>query len=162
MLTALRMSDLPSRLVLDLSHLKLQVSHCTVFCVSGLLQCLLQQQAVSNSSVKLCSLLLSRRPVLIHDFISLARQSKNLRQNAAVVLPLLSAAFKSSTPIEQNILNKIYSEYSAEIQVALLSPSKAAEWLKSYSSVVVQLMHKCIGKLYVNETLPVQAANSLN
>lgn len=153
---------LPRRLLLDLSYLKLQMWHCIVFCVSGLLQCLLQQQAVSSSSVKLCSLLLSRRPVLIHDFISLVRQSKNLRQNAAIVLPLLSAAFKSSTPIEQNILNKMYSEYSAEIQVALLSPSEAADWLKSYSSIVVQLMHKCIGKLYINETLLVQAAYYLN
>jgi hypothetical protein len=134
----------------------------TEFSVSGLLQCLLQQQAISSSSVKLCSLLLSCRPVFIHDFISLARQSKNLRQNAAIVLPLLSVAFKSNTPIEQNILSKMYKEYSAEIQAALLSPSKAAEWLKFYSPVVVQLMHKCIGKLSINDTLPKQATVSLN
>jgi hypothetical protein len=128
----------------------------TMFYVTGLLLCLLQQQAVSNSSIKLSTLLLSRKPVLIHDFISLARQSKNLRQNAAIVLPLLSAAFKSGAPIEQNILNKIYNEYSAEIQAAVLEPSKATQWLKCYSSVVVQLMHKCMGKLYVTETLSIQ------
>jgi hypothetical protein len=138
------------------------LNFATVFSVSGLLQCLLQQQAISSSTVKLCALLLSFRPVFVHDFISLARQSKNLRQNAAIVLPLLSAAFKSSTPIEQNILNKMFKEYSADIQGALLSPSKAAEWLKFYISVVVQLMNKCIGKLFINGTLPIQAAVALN
>jgi hypothetical protein len=124
-----------------------------VFCVSGLLQCLLKQQAVSSSSVKLSMMLLNRKPVLIHDFISLARQSKNVRQNATIVLPLLSAAFKSNTPIEQNVLNKIYNEYSAEIQAAMLKPSVAAEWVKSYSSAVIQLVCKCMGKLYVTERL---------
>jgi hypothetical protein len=152
--------NVKSAMSINVQYLTVTLQQC--FVVSGLLQCLLQQQAISSSSVKLCALLLSRRPVFIHDFMSLARQSKNLRQNAAVVLPLLSAAFKSKTPIEQNILNKMYSEYSAEIQAALLNPSKAADWLKLYSSVVVQLMHKCTGKLYINETLPVQAADSLN
>jgi hypothetical protein len=111
-----------------------------------MLQSLLQQQAIGSSSVKLSSLLLSRKPVLIHDFISLARQSKNLRQNAAVVLPLLSTAFKySAATLEQNILNKIYNECSTEIQAAVSTPSKAAEWLKCCSFVVVQLVYKCMG-----------------
>jgi hypothetical protein len=120
-----------------------------VYCVSGLLQCLLQQQAVSGCSVKLSTMLLNRKPVLIHDFISLARQSKNVRQNAAIVLPLLSTAFKSNVPIEQNVLNKIYNEYSAEIQAAMLKPSVAAEWLTSYSLAIEQLMNKCMGKIYI-------------
>ncbi|XP_021934675.1 nucleolar pre-ribosomal-associated protein 1 isoform X2 [Zootermopsis nevadensis] len=107
---------------------------------------LLQQQNIGSSSVKLTVLLLSRKPVLIHDFISLARQRKKLRQNAAVVLPLLSTAFKCNTAkIEQNILKKIYNEYSTEIRAAILTPSEAAEWLKYYSSVVVQLVYKCMG-----------------
>lgn len=122
-----------------------------MYCVSGLLQCLLQQQAVSSCSVKLSMMLLNRKPVLIHDFISLARQSKNVRQNATIVLPLLSTAFKSNVPIEQNVLNKIYNEYSAEIQAAMLKPCVAAEWLKSYSFAIVQLMNKCMGKIYATE-----------
>lgn len=117
-----------------------------MFCVSGVLLRLLQQQNIGSSSVKLTVLLLSRKPVLIHDFISLARQRKKLRQNAAVVLPLLSTAFKCNTAkIEQNILKKIYNEYSTEIRAAILTPSEAAEWLKYYSSVVVQLVYKCMG-----------------
>ena len=122
-----------------------------VFCVSGVLHCLLQQQAVNSCSVKLNVMLLNRKPILIHDFISLARQSRSVRQNATVVLPLLSTAFKSNVPIQQNVLNKIYNEYSAEIQAAMLKPSVAAEWLKSYSSVIVQLMNKCMGKMYATE-----------
>jgi hypothetical protein len=94
-------------------------------------------------------MLLNRKPVLIHNFISLARQSKNVRQNATIVLPLLSTAFKSNVPIEQNVLNKIYNEYHAEIQAAMLKPSVAAEWLKSYSFAIVQLMNKCMGKIYI-------------
>ena len=140
--------------MLDLHHQKFEVllfSSYMVFCVSGLLQCLLQQQAVRSSSVKLSVMLLNHKPVLIHDFISLARQSKNVRQNAAIVLPLLSTAFKSNVPIEQNVLNKIYNEYSAEIQAAMLKPSVAAEWLKSYSSAIVHLMNKCMGKMYAIE-----------
>jgi hypothetical protein len=124
-----------------------------MFCVPGLLRCLLQQQAVSSSSVKLSVMLLHRKPVLIHDFISIVRQSKNVRQNATIVLPLLSTAFKSNVPIEQNILNKIYKEYSAEIQAAILKPAVAVEWVKSYSSAVVQLVYKCMGKLYSTERL---------
>jgi hypothetical protein len=122
-----------------------------VFCVSGVLHCLLQQQAVNSCSVKLNVMLLNRKPILIHDFISLARQSRSVRQNATIVLPLLSTAFKSNVPIQQNVLNKIYNEYCAEIQAAMLKPSVAAEWLKSYSSVIVQLMNKCMGKMYATE-----------
>jgi hypothetical protein len=59
-------------------------------------------------------------------------------------------------------MNKMYREYSAEIQAALLRPSKAAEWLKFYSSVVVQLMHKCTGKLVSSDKLLIEATDSLN
>jgi hypothetical protein len=98
-------------------------------------------------------MLLSCKPVLIHDFISIARQSKNVRQNATILMPLLSTAFKSSAPIEQNFLNKIYNEYSAEIQGAILKPSMAPEWLKSYTSAAVLLVYKCMGKLCATENL---------
>jgi hypothetical protein len=126
------------------------LSHYSIFCFSGVLQNLLQQKIISNSSIKLSAFLLSRKPILIHDFISLIRQSRSLRQNAAVVLPLLSTAFKhSAATVEQNVLNKIYNEYSTEIQAAVLTPSKAAEWLKCYSSVVVQLLYTCMGMLHL-------------
>ncbi|XP_069668959.1 nucleolar pre-ribosomal-associated protein 1 isoform X2 [Periplaneta americana] len=109
-----------------------------------LLHSLLQQQPVHSSTVKLCVLLLNRKSVLIHDFISFVRQSKSLRQNSTLLFPLLSVAFDYGAPIEQTVLNKIYSQCSSEIQTAVLEPSKASWWLKCHSDVAVQLLEKCM------------------
>ena len=107
---------------------------------------LLHQEGIS-SCIKLGVLILSRKTQFIHDFICQLRQHTNLRQKATLIFPLLSTTLASNTPVDQQLLNKIFLEHATQIQKSILKPHKSPEWLKENMKSVSYIVEKCMGKL---------------
>ncbi|KAJ9585856.1 hypothetical protein L9F63_020498 [Diploptera punctata] len=116
------------------------IKHVTLKLMIALLH-----QEENASSARLGMLILSRKTLFIHDFISKLRQNSSLRQKAALIFPLLSTVLTSNIPVEQALLNKIYNQHEVQIHKSILKPSKAPAWLKENMTYVSYLVDKCMG-----------------